>query len=893
MADKRYHIIVKKDRENFIKKFNRFLDNNHSGYLLILSVGDTFKGGRKGEKYVRDMADKLADILDMNEQAVLATPKKLFQFPNRMAGVMLNINRLSTLPYRLDSSLKYNYEADYLLKIIRYAPFLVAQDIEYIQGEPGDGNYREFEGIYDKAWYLDHMDGFLLPLLKDMNEEREENPLSFLIQFYGMYSIACRLDANQNNNNRHVLGPEQTVKFREKIGEALQYIDDDIIMNTYLHPVYKRDYQYSRMLLRFKYAWQNSGEYETEEAEDDFLSYKRETDEENDHPELMIYSGDARIYNSDRLSCNIQFMDYKDGMLEIDGSLPDIYDARKVRYYFEIDGERYDIQLCDRYSLTKYFGVAAYKRYPFHASVSLNKHFRDKKKHIIRFFMEYEKEAYEIKYEFKSHTSRLEAYPSGTYWHFGNYLAVTEHFHNEKDEIIVTGIVVKKYNWLSMAGKELKIWWQLLISFQMHRFRFLLLRMAWVFTRPYYKNKNIWMFFDKIYKGGDSAEYMYKYAYQRMKDKSDTDRMKDKSDSSDKKAKKRSKRISPDRLYYLIDRNATDYARLRSEGYKPLKRGSFKHRLIFLNADMMLVTNSTVFAFNDYYLENSRYVRGIVDFHTVCLQHGLSVQKIALAQQRLRDNTRLYYCASKYEIENLSHPVYDYVGYNALRLTGIPRYDGLINDDKKQIMISPTWRMQSAKFVSKNEGVERDYNPLFKETSYFKVYNGLINDKDLIAAAQEYGYRIAYVLHPIVSPQADDFDKNDYVDIIPAVGDMSYEKMFCESSLMVTDYSGIQFDFAYMRKPLVYYHPQELEAHYEEGTFHYDTMAFGEIVRRKQELVGLLVDYMKNGCEMKEIYRMRADDFFEYDDRNNCIRVYEDIIKYQESRRVKKKKGKQ
>ena len=59
------------------------------------------------------------------------------------------------------------------------------------------------------------------------------------------------------------------------------------------------------------------------------------------------------------------------------------------------------------------------------------------------------------------------------------------------------------------------------------------------------------------------------------------------------------------------------------------------HRLVFLNADMMIVSNSTVFAFNDFHMKNSKYVRGITDFHVVCVQHGLSVQKIALAQQRL------------------------------------------------------------------------------------------------------------------------------------------------------------------------------------------------------------------------------------------------------------------
>ena len=296
---------------------------------------------------------------------------------------------------------------------------------------------------------------------------------------------------------------------------------------------------------------------------------------------------------------------------------------------------------------------------------------------------------------------------------------------------------------------------------------------------------------------------------------------------------------------------------------------------------MMIVSNSTVFAFNDQGMKMSAYIRDLAKFHVACVQHGMSVQKIAIAQKRLRDNTRLYFCASKYEIENLSHPVYDYVGYDALKLTGVPRYDGLINNDQKIILISPTWRMQSAMLVTKNEGVARDYNPNFKNTSYFKVYNSLINDKRLIDAAKKYGYRINYVLHPIVSPQADDFDKNDYVDIIPATGDMSYEKIFCESSLMVTDFSGVQFDFAYMRKPLVYLHHNDIPQHYEEGTFHYDTMAFGEICHDNDELVDVLCEYMANGCRMKDEYRRRADDFFEYDDHDNCRRIYEEMIKYQ------------
>ena len=126
------------------------------------------------------------------------------------------------------------------------------------------------------------------------------------------------------------------------------------------------------------------------------------------------------------------------------------------------------------------------------------------------------------------------------------------------------------------------------------------------------------------------------------------------------------------------------------------------------------------------------------------------------------------------------------------------------------------------------------------------------------------------------------FDKIDFVVIVPAVGDMSYEDMFCESSLMVTDFSGIQFDFAYMRKPLVYLHHKDIPQHYEEGTFHYNTMAFGEICHDNDELIDTLIEYMQNDCQMKPEYVKRADDFFYYRDHNNCERIYKEMIDYQE-----------
>lgn len=455
-----------------------------------------------------------------------------------------------------------------------------------------------------------------------------------------------------------------------------------------------------------------------------------------------------------------------------------------------------------------------------------------------------------ITFCYESHFSRMsDAFPS-SYWCFGlnpMYMAVK----NEE------GIRIRTITKKEKKKQERRLSKEMLLSFQKRAWVFLAIRKVYFMMRPIMKRKPIWMYLDKIYKGGDSSEYLYRYSCAQK---------------------------DGNKHYYLIDKHATDYKRMKRDGYKPLVRGSIKHRLVFLMADMMVISNSTVFAFNNYGLPNSSYVRDLVDFHVCCVQHGMSVQKIAVAQNRLRDNTRLYFCASKYELENLSRPIYDYEGYDALKLTGVPRYDGLKNDDKKQIMISPTWRMQAAVPVRTSEGEQRDYNPLFKESTYYKVFNSLINDPRLIEAAKKYGYRIKYVLHPIVSAQVDDFDKNDYVDVIPAVGDMSYETMFRESSLMVTDFSGIQFDFAYMRKPLVYLHHKDIPQHYEEGTFFYDTMAFGEIAHDNDELIDLLCEYMASGCKMKEEYVRRADDFFYYSDHNNCKRIYDIMTEYQEKK---------
>ena len=63
----------------------------------------------------------------------------------------------------------------------------------------------------------------------------------------------------------------------------------------------------------------------------------------------------------------------------------------------------------------------------------------------------------------------------------------------------------------------------------------------------------------------------------------------------------------------------------------------------------------------------------------------------------------------------------------------------------------------------------------------------------------------------------------------------------------------------------------------QKGYFDYERDGFGEVEYDVAGTVDRIVEYMRNGCRMKDEYRRRVDAFFAYHDKNNCRRVYEKL----------------
>lgn len=88
-------------------------------------------------------------------------------------------------------------------------------------------------------------------------------------------------------------------------------------------------------------------------------------------------------------------------------------------------------------------------------------------------------------------------------------------------------------------------------------------------------------------------------------------------------------------------------------------------------------------------------------------------------------------------------------------------------------------------------------------------------------------------------------------------------------------------DFAFMKKPLLYYHfdyEKYRRGQYQDGYFSYKEDGFGDVVTKEQELLDKLEAILEGGLVMPKLYQDRVEEFFTYRDNKNCERTYNAIL---------------
>jgi CDP-glycerol glycerophosphotransferase (TagB/SpsB family) len=102
-----------------------------------------------------------------------------------------------------------------------------------------------------------------------------------------------------------------------------------------------------------------------------------------------------------------------------------------------------------------------------------------------------------------------------------------------------------------------------------------------------------------------------------------------------------------------------------------------------------------------------------------------------------------------------------------------------------------------------------------------------------------------------------------------------------ESKLLITDYSGVGFDFAYMYKPVLYYQFDKEEyyrGHYlHSEVYSMEEDGLGSVVCSEHQLMEELRLLLEDRFVMPSKYMKRVDDFFTYHDNKNCERIYKAV----------------
>ena len=442
-------------------------------------------------------------------------------------------------------------------------------------------------------------------------------------------------------------------------------------------------------------------------------------------------------------------------------------------------------------------------------------------------------EEYEIEFKTKNNTLKIDFSRPCNFSRVAGYAKTKEYLSILKGN----KIIIKHKTTLNWIKQELKTLVKMARERKQGYKTGIPIRIAYMLGYPYFKNKHIWFFMDRPEISDDNGMHLFKYALDK-----------------DKNIKK----------YFVINKDSPDFEELKKIG-PVLGFKSIKHRYLGLFVENIIDShpdNQIIYPFWGSY----PHFAGLLKSNNIFLQHGITLHDVSSWLNKTNMNLSFFLTSSPYEYDSIFKYPYNYKK-DIVKLLGFPRFDNLENENnKKQILIMPTWR----------RNLEKKSKEYFIQTEYFKTFNSLINNEKLISFAKENDYEIIFRPHPNVYNFIEEFDKNNYVTI--DYERVKYQTLFNQGSLLITDYSSVAFDFAYLKKPIIYYHyGEDFHFNLEESYFDYETMGFGEICKNEDELVNLIIDNMENSCKIKDKYEKRVDEFFAFTDKNNCKRVYDEI----------------
>lgn len=364
------------------------------------------------------------------------------------------------------------------------------------------------------------------------------------------------------------------------------------------------------------------------------------------------------------------------------------------------------------------------------------------------------------------------------------------------------------------------------------------------------KRKNLWVVCERANEARDNGFWFYKY-------------MREKQPQQD--------------IVYAIKKKSFDYKKVEELGGEVIEFGSLKHWIYYLTARINISSqkegkpNAALCHFLEIY--------GFLKNRRVYLKHGIVANDLKWHYYAVT-KMWLYICTVQKELdyclEKFGYPP------NAMVLTGLCRYDNLLSEiqNENMIFIMPTHREWLSRPIKEYKKYDNVFN--FTDTEYYKSWRAFLLNEDFNKKIEEKNIEVVFFLHPNMQKYTKHFEGLNKNIRIVCSKDADLQCMMKKAGLMITDYSSVSFDFAYMRKPLLYYqfdYEKFRKGHYQEGYYSYKDDGFGPVCLNSVELSQEVCKILDNNMAIFPQYLDRIEHFFKFHDSENCKRTYEAIIK--------------
>ncbi|MCY8695798.1 CDP-glycerol glycerophosphotransferase family protein [Bacillus inaquosorum] len=359
-------------------------------------------------------------------------------------------------------------------------------------------------------------------------------------------------------------------------------------------------------------------------------------------------------------------------------------------------------------------------------------------------------------------------------------------------------------------------------------------------TRPYFKNKEIWLIGERPDQAEDNSYHLFKYIRENHPERE---------------------------IFYIINKQSDQLQKVEKLGNVVYHTG-WRHKLLMLNAEMYISAyHFYSLCFPAPHKKFKEQFEKYIKAKTVFLQHGVYIHDVRDWTFREKDPYDLIITSSNYErryvIEELGYKKHEVVN------TGLCRFDNLHDfKTKKEILIMPTWR-KFLKYQSPKQ---------FVFSEYYQRYNNLINNESFKKLIKDNHLKVNFYVHSEMQKFISLFNfDNDYVNVIKK-GEESVQDLLKNCSMLITDYSSVAADICYMDKPAIMYQFDPEKFHYYPSEYiHYSDVA--DVVSTESELLDKIEYYISSNFTLNQARKRKAREIFNIRDTNNNKRVYDSICK--------------